>query len=155
MVAGYWIPGFYWGVAATLPLVTLGLWDVLQRRHNLLRNYPLVGHLRYLIEDTGAELRQYIVESNTEGKPFNRDQRSLMYQRAVVVPDKAERVPNFHHSTVRALAEVIAAAGLEDPGGLEPHHLYRFYEPGQLIEGRPGDEFQPFRDAARVDSFGA
>jgi len=81
---GAWL----WGLLATVPLIALGCWDLLQTRHNLLRNYPLVGHLRYLIEDTGAELRQYIVESNTEGKPFNRDQRSLVYQRAKGVTDK-------------------------------------------------------------------
>ncbi len=76
---GYlWHPGCYWGLVVTGPLVLLGLRDLLQTRHNLLRNYPIVGHLRYLIEDTGAELRQYIVESNTEGKPFNRDKRSRM-----------------------------------------------------------------------------
>ncbi len=83
-----WSPGWYWGLAVTVPLVLVGLWDLVQKRHNLLRNYPIVGHLRYLIEDTGAELRQYIVESNTEGKPFSRDQRSLMYQRAKGVSDK-------------------------------------------------------------------
>ena len=49
---------------------------------------PIVGHMRYLIEGTGAELRQYIVESNTEGRPFNRDMRSLIYQRAKNVSDK-------------------------------------------------------------------
>ena len=80
--------GWLWGLAATLPLVGLGCWDLLQTKHNLLRNYPIVGHMRYLIEDTGAELRQYIVESNTEGRPFNRDQRSLVYQRAKDVSDK-------------------------------------------------------------------
>ena len=83
-----WHPGWYLALCITVPLVLLGTWDVLQKRHNLLRNYPIVGHLRYLIEDTGAELRQYIVESNTEGKPFNRDKRSLMYQRAKGVSDK-------------------------------------------------------------------
>ena len=88
VVLGQWMPGFLWGLLATVPLVILGLWDLLQPRHNLLRNYPIIGHLRYLIEDTGAELRQYIVESNTEGKPFSRDQRSLMYQRAKGVSDK-------------------------------------------------------------------
>ena len=65
-IGSLWNPGWYWGLAVTVPLVLLGLWDVLQTRHNLLRNYPIVGHMRYLIEDTGAELRQYIVESNTE-----------------------------------------------------------------------------------------
>ena len=82
--------GWPWllGLAITLPLVLLGAWDLVQTRHNLLRNYPIVGHLRYLIEGTGDELHQYIVESNTDGRPFNRDQRSLMYRRAKDVSDK-------------------------------------------------------------------
>jgi glutamate synthase domain-containing protein 2 len=79
---------FLWPLVLTAPLSVLGTWDLLQKEHSLLRNYPLVGHLRFLLEDTGPELRQYIVESNTEGDPFNRDQRSLMYQRAKNVTDK-------------------------------------------------------------------
>ncbi|MEM8884853.1 MAG: FMN-binding glutamate synthase family protein [Planctomycetota bacterium] len=84
VLRGPWL----WGLAVTVPLLALGIWDLFQTRHNLLRNYPLVGHLRYLIEGTGAEMRQYVVESNTEGMPFNRDQRSLIYQRAKNVTDK-------------------------------------------------------------------
>jgi glutamate synthase domain-containing protein 2 len=86
--AGFWWWWAWVGLLLTGPLVLLGVWDLLQTRHGLLRNYPLVGHLRFLLEDTGPELRQYIVESNTEGRPFNRDQRSLMYQRAKGVSDK-------------------------------------------------------------------
>jgi len=84
-----WLGGAWlYGLIATVPLALLGLRDLVQTRHSLLRNYPIVGHLRYLIEGTGAELRQYIVESNTEGRPFNRDMRSLIYQRAKNVSDK-------------------------------------------------------------------
>ena len=54
----------------------------------MLRNFPVLGHFRYLLESIGPELRQYIVESNTEGRPFSRDQRSLIYQRAKGVTDK-------------------------------------------------------------------
>jgi len=81
-------PRWWWTLVVTGPLVLLGLWDILQRRHSVLRNYPLVGHLRFLLEDVGPELRQYMVESNTGGRPFNRDQRSLLYQRAKNVPDQ-------------------------------------------------------------------
>jgi len=77
-----------YGLFLTVPLVLLGTYDHFQTRHSLLRNYPIVGHLRFLIEGTGAELRQYIVESNTEGRPFNRDMRSLIYQRSKNVSDK-------------------------------------------------------------------
>jgi len=85
---GYAVPWLWWGLAITLPLVAVGLWDVTQRRHSILRNYPLLGHLRFMIEDAGPELHQYLVESNIDGRPFNRDQRSLMYERAKNVGDK-------------------------------------------------------------------
>ncbi|MHC4955491.1 MAG: FMN-binding glutamate synthase family protein [Planctomycetota bacterium] len=84
LLGGPWV----WGLCATLPLAIIGAIDQIQTRHSLLRNYPILGHLRFLIEGTGAELRQYIVESNTEGRPFNRDMRSLIYQRSKNVSDK-------------------------------------------------------------------
>jgi hypothetical protein len=53
--------------------------DVLQRDHALLRNFPLVGRARYLLEAIGPELRQYIVAGNDEERPFTRDQRRWIY----------------------------------------------------------------------------
>ena len=71
-----------------VPLVLLGLYDVTQKRHNILRNYPIAGHLRFLLEAMGPELHQYLVESDEDGRPFNRDARSLIYERAKDVEDK-------------------------------------------------------------------
>jgi glutamate synthase domain-containing protein 2 len=76
------------GAAVTGLLLLLGIYDYLQPRHSILRNYPIVGHLRFLLEDAGPELHQYLVENDTDGRPFDRDTRSLMYQRAKDVPDK-------------------------------------------------------------------
>ena len=56
--------------------------DVLQRRHAILRNFPVVGHARYLIERIGPELRQYVVAGNDEERPFSRDQRRWVYSSA-------------------------------------------------------------------------
>ena len=53
--------------------------DLIQRRHAIVRNYPVVGHLRYVLEAFGPELRQYIVTSNDEERPFSRDQRRWVY----------------------------------------------------------------------------
>ncbi|CCG03895.1 FMN-binding glutamate synthase family protein [Blastococcus saxobsidens] len=53
--------------------------DLLQREHTLLRNFPLVGHARYLLESIGPELRQYLVAGNNEERPFTRDQRRWVY----------------------------------------------------------------------------
>ena len=57
-------------------------WDMLQRKHSVLRNYPLVGHLRYLLEDIRPEFQQYFVERNWDGRPYDRDIRSIIYERA-------------------------------------------------------------------------
>ena len=53
--------------------------DVLQREHAITRNFPLIGRMRFLLESVGPELRQYIVTSNDEERPFSRDQRRWVY----------------------------------------------------------------------------
>ena len=53
--------------------------DLTQRQHAIRRNFPLVGRFRYLLESVGPELRQYIVTSNDEERPFSRDQRRWVY----------------------------------------------------------------------------
>ena len=68
--------------AAGAALAGVAGWDLTQRRHALLRNYPLVGHLRYLLEGIGPELRQYIVTDNDDERPFSRDQRRWVYTSA-------------------------------------------------------------------------
>jgi glutamate synthase domain-containing protein 2 len=68
-------------------LVAVGLRDLRQTRHAILRNYPLIGHLRFLLEYVRPEMRQYFIESDTEAAPFSRAQRSLVYQRAKGEPD--------------------------------------------------------------------
>ena len=70
-----------WIIAPAL-LVALGLYDLTQERHAILRNYPLWGHFRFLFEFIRPEIRQYFVEDDTEEKPFSRAQRSIVYQRA-------------------------------------------------------------------------
>ncbi len=72
--------------AATLTLV--GTYDIFQRRHNLWRNYPLIARVRWLFEAVRPELRQYLFESESDGRPFSREQRSLIYRRAKNVIDK-------------------------------------------------------------------
>ncbi len=64
-----------------------GCVDITQKKHSITRNYPIVGHLRFILEDMGPELHQYLVENNTDGAPFNRDQRSIIYERAKGVTD--------------------------------------------------------------------
>jgi glutamate synthase domain-containing protein 2 len=81
------------GVGGTLALMFLvlfgvGVYDVLQTKRSVLRNYPVIGHLRYMLEFIRPEMRQYFLESDSEATPFSRSQRSLVYQRAKGEPDK-------------------------------------------------------------------
>lgn len=69
------------GALAVL-LAMVAIYDLLQKQHAILRNFPIIGHLRYLLETVGPELRQYIVTSNDEERPFNRDQRTWVYASA-------------------------------------------------------------------------
>jgi glutamate synthase domain-containing protein 2 len=68
-----------WVLAA---LCLLGLYDILQRRHSILRNFPVIGHVRWIAEFIRPEIRQYLVEADEEAAPFSRSQRSLVYERA-------------------------------------------------------------------------
>src|SRR4029078_4477584 len=63
-------------------LLGLAVFDVIQRKHTILRVFPVVGHLRFLLEAVGPELRQYIVTRNNEERPFSRDQRRWIYTAA-------------------------------------------------------------------------
>ena len=71
-----------------MALCGVGIHDMVQTKRSILRNYPVIGHFRYLFEYIRPEMRQYFVESDTEATPFSRAQRSLVYQRAKGEPDK-------------------------------------------------------------------
>src|SRR6478752_1897365 len=73
---------------AFVPLALLGIYDYFQQKHSILRNYPLAGRMRFLLEGMGPELHQYLVENDTDGRPFDRDTRSVIYERAKNVGDK-------------------------------------------------------------------
>ncbi len=94
LASGLWILGAQgqlhglWLSVLCAGLVVLGFNDVRQTSRSILRNYPVIGHMRYLLEFVRPELRQYFIESDNEAAPFSRQQRSLVYQRAKGEPDK-------------------------------------------------------------------
>ncbi|MDZ4852495.1 MAG: FMN-binding glutamate synthase family protein [Pirellulaceae bacterium] len=75
-------PSLLWSWIVLGPLVALGIYDSCQVAQSIPRNFPVLGRMRYLLELIRPEIYQYFVESDTEGVPFDRDQRSLVYQRA-------------------------------------------------------------------------
>jgi len=71
-----------WTLWLLAPLAAIALWDFFQTRHTLRRNYPLVARVRWVMEDLRPFLRAYVVEGDLEGRPFNHDERALIYARA-------------------------------------------------------------------------
>ncbi len=81
-----WVIWPIWVLA--LGLSVLGIYDLSQKRHAILRNYPIAAHLRFLLESVRPEMRQYFFEGEKDGAPFPRDKRAIVYQRAKKELDK-------------------------------------------------------------------
>ncbi len=79
--AYFWIDALF-GFIIIGPLIYMGVVDMFQTRQSLKRNFPLAGRLRYVFEDLRPKIQQYFVESDTDGAPINRNERSVIYQRS-------------------------------------------------------------------------
>jgi glutamate synthase domain-containing protein 2 len=82
IMLGLYHPFLWWTFLFTGPFVLLGVYDLYQPKHSIVRNYPVFGRLRYFMEELRPKVYQYFVESDTNGTPYNRLNRSLIYQRA-------------------------------------------------------------------------
>ncbi|WP_421840687.1 FMN-binding glutamate synthase family protein [Marinobacter algicola] len=88
MASVIWGGWFYLAPILFGLLAAIGTWDLLQRKRTVSRNYPILAHLRYILESIGPEIRQYFIQSDTDERPFSREQRTIVYQRAKNVLDK-------------------------------------------------------------------
>lgn len=77
----FWKP-MLWSLVFFIPVIGVGMSDILQKKQAIKNNFPVIGHFRYLLEKFRPEIMQYFVETDTEGMPINRMFRSLIYQRA-------------------------------------------------------------------------
>jgi glutamate synthase domain-containing protein 2 len=82
-LVGYfvWQP-MYWALIVFLPIIILGFYDMVQSKHAIMRNFPILGRGRYVMEDLRPKIYQYFIESNTNGTPISRIYRDVVYQRA-------------------------------------------------------------------------
>ena len=80
-------PSALWGFVVLFPYMLIGVYDINTPKHNVLHNYPVIGHIRYLLQAIGPELRQYFIETNQSGRPYDRTIRNLIYARATKVND--------------------------------------------------------------------
>jgi glutamate synthase domain-containing protein 2 len=89
-VATYFYAPSAWAAVVIGPVFALALRDIFQTEHTILRAFPVLGHARYLLEKIRPEIRQYFIESDHDGRPFNRELRSIVYQRS---KDALETLP--------------------------------------------------------------
>ena len=114
----WWIPV---AVGVLVVFLVWGLFDVLQRRHAIIHNFPIIGHFRYWLESIGPELRQYIVTSNNEERPFSRDERRWVYA-------SSKRENNYF------------GFGTDHDLEMSPNYLILKHAAFPLSDPRPGDE---------------
>lgn len=144
---GWWILAAL-GVSLLLVLV----YDLLQTQHAILRNFPIIGHLRYLFELVGPELRQYIVTGNDEERPFSRDQRRWIYASAKQqnnyfgfgTDNDPELSPNY--ITIKH-----AAFPLSSPVPGQPAYDPRYQVPCAKLLGGPRGRAKAFRPGSIVN----
>lgn len=87
LIVGYFWTPFFWSLILTLPLIAITIADMLQKGHTIKRNFPLLGRVRYWAEWMRPKIYQYFIESDTDGTPFNRLSRNVIYQRAKKIND--------------------------------------------------------------------
>lgn len=81
-----WPPVLYF-LIILIPYILIGVHDILSVKHTVLRNYPVIGHFRYMLEYIRPEIQQYFIESDNDGTPYSRETRSLIYRKAKGVRD--------------------------------------------------------------------
>lgn len=86
-ILGYFYPTWYYAYLLLGPLALIGFYNRVQTKHTILRNFPILGYFRYFFEMISPEIQQYFIERSTDGKPFSRNHRALVYRRAKGVND--------------------------------------------------------------------
>ena len=100
-----------WTLVIGAPLILLGLRDVFQKSQTVPRNFPIIGHLRYLLEEIRPEIRQYFLEDETTGMPFARKKRSIVYQPGERAPRQWAEGISIEVNRALGQAELIAKRG--------------------------------------------
>lgn len=141
-------------------LIAIAVHDLFQKRHPILRNFPIIGHGRYLLEELGPKLRQYIVAGNNEERPFTRDQRNWVYRSAdkennyfgFGTDNDLENSPNYLIIKQASFPVVDALPG-------EKHYDHEYRIPCAKILGGHRKRNKAFRPASVVNisamSFGS
>lgn len=79
---GLFVSWIWWLFIIAVPLFLIGIYDIVQKKHTVLRNFPVIGHFRFMFEAIAPEIHQYFIEDDLSGRPIPRERRALVYRRA-------------------------------------------------------------------------
>ncbi len=153
-----WIKDWPWWAWVLAIVIIVAIRDVLQKKHTVSHNFPIIGHIRYALEKIGPELRQYIVANNREELPFNRRERSWIYSSAKEEnnyqgfgSDQDFFTPNYHF--------IKPALFPYKPADLHINHTEKDFVPCAKVIGLANKRARPFRPYSIINisamSFGS
>lgn len=156
-----------WWMILALPcglLSLLGVYDLIQTRHAIRRNYPVLGNLRFLLEFIRPEIRQYFLEDDTQAAPFSRAKRSIVYQRAKQEIDKrpfgtqkdvyGDRYEWINHSMVPAnIADRDFRVSIGGPDCTQPYSMSIFNISAMSFGALSANAILALNEGARQGNF--
>jgi glutamate synthase domain-containing protein 2 len=157
-------PFFPWLSALCGVLTLIGCYDLLQSKHSLRRNYPILANLRFLLEEVRPEIRQYFLESDLDGAPFNRSKRAIVYARAKGEIDKrpfgtqkdvyGEHYEWLSHSLVpKHIADHNFRINIGGPACQKPYSLSLFNISAMSFGALSGHAIKALNTGARLGGF--
>lgn len=164
VLAGLRGPGWLWAALPLAALSLLGIYDMVQTRHAIRRNYPVIGNLRFLFEFIRPEIRQYFLEDDTDAAPFSRAQRSIVYQRAKQEIDKrpfgtqedvyGDRYEWINHSMSPAhIADPDFRVQVGGPDCAQPYSMSAFNVSAMSFGALSANAVLALNDGARIGNF--
>ncbi len=153
-----------WFFVLLVPIIIIGIYDVTQKHHAILRNFPVLGHIRYLLEFFRPEIQQYFIANDEEERPFNREQRSMVYRRAKgvrdTVPFGTEKdimeigfTGSLHSLNPKHVSEVEPRIHVGGPFCTRPYHSSRLNISAMSFGALSANALMALNKAAKIGNF--
>ena len=153
-----------WFLAVLIPLLMLWLYDLFQKEHTILRNFPVLGHLRFILEFFRPEIQQYFIANDNDERPFSREIRSVIYQRAKNVRDtiafgtdhdisKVGYTWVLHSLAPKHVSEVDPRIVIGGPDCKKPYCASRLNISGMSFGALSGNAIMALNKGAKIGGF--
>ena len=153
-----------WFFVFLTPIIILWIYDLTQKKHTILRNFPVLGHIRYFLEFIRPEIQQYFIATDESELPYNRETRSLIYERAKntcdTIPFGTERdilsigyTWALHSLAPKHSSEVESRIQVGGPDCLQPYSASRFNISGMSFGALSGNAIMAMNKGAMLGGF--